>query len=241
MDMDHEEARARLRGRIDPDVQAHLDGCDACARVAAAERGLDEALARLPRHGAPAELVRRLDRSGAATEPALARPNPARRAALAAVVFVAAAGIVFFVTRPRPGTHATSVPYVREAVNDHLRVLAAVHPAEVEGGGIHQVRPWFAGRVDFAPAVAFGGDDDFPLTGGAVGYFVDRKCALFFFKRRLHQITLIVLPAAGIEWPERATATDRGYHVVMWRAADQAYALVSDVAVEELQELQKRI
>ena len=49
---------------------------------------------------------------------------------------------------------------VTEAVNDHLRVLYAEHPVEIESGGIHQVKPWFSGRLDFAPALNFSGDGD---------------------------------------------------------------------------------
>jgi hypothetical protein len=31
---------------------------------------------------------------------------------------------------------------------------------------------WFEGRLDFAPVVAFEGDAEFPLKGGAIGYFL---------------------------------------------------------------------
>ncbi len=65
-----------------------------------------------------------------------------------------------------------------EAVNDHLRVLASQHPVEIASGGRHQVKPWFERRLDFAPVLAFEGDAEFPLRGGAVGYFRDRKAAV---------------------------------------------------------------
>ena len=90
---------------------------------------------------------------------------------------------------------------VREAVNDHLRVVSAQNPLDVRSGGIHQVKPWFEGRLDFAPVVRFAGDDEFPLQGGAVGYFLDRKAAVLVFNRRLHRITLLVFRAEGLPWP----------------------------------------
>lgn len=62
---------------------------------------------------------------------------------------------------------------VAEAVNDHLRVLYSERPLEVESSNRHVVKPWFKGKVDFAPDFAFDGDADFPLQGGSVGYFVD--------------------------------------------------------------------
>jgi anti-sigma factor RsiW len=138
-----------------------------------------------------------------------------------------------------------------EAVNDHLRVLYSQRPLEVESGGMHQVKPWFEGRLDFAPVTAFAGDDEFPLQGGLVSYFVDRKAATFVFKRRLHVITLFVFPSAGLHWQALATRPigrargslemQRGFHVLLWQAGDLGYALVSDVNDEDLLALGARI
>ena len=138
-------------------------------------------------------------------------------------------------------------------MNDHLRILYSQHPLEVESGGVHQVKPWFEGRVDFAPAVSFGGDDDFPLQGGSIAYFVDRKAAAYVYKRRLHVITLFVYRADGLAWPAalvprvplgrvRATEeTTRGFHVLLWRDGDLGYALVSDLDPRELETLGRKI
>src|SRR5947209_13571922 len=78
-----------------------------------------------------------------------------------------------------PETRGTNGPKLRAAGpeaaarravgGDHLRVLSSQHPLDVESGGIHQVRPWFAGRLDFAPEVPFVGDEDFPLRRGCGG------------------------------------------------------------------------
>jgi anti-sigma factor RsiW len=140
---------------------------------------------------------------------------------------------------------------VTEAVNDHLRVLYAEHPIEIESGGIHQVKPWFSGRLDFAPSVAFDGDADFSLEGGAVGYFIDRKAATFVFKRRLHTISVFVFRAEGLPWPASGAqpagpghpevTTRRGFHVVLFRTEELGYALVSDVDAAELVRLGAKI
>jgi anti-sigma factor RsiW len=141
---------------------------------------------------------------------------------------------------------------VAEAVNDYLRVLYSAHPIEVEPG-IHQVKPWFEGRLDFAPVVAFAGDDDFPLQGGSVGWFVDRKAATLLYKRRLHLVTLFVFPAHGLPWPATATGTEpvgdvrgtvqrlRGFNVILWQKTDLGYALVSDVDPTDLRVLAGKI
>ena len=138
-----------------------------------------------------------------------------------------------------------------EAVNDHLRVLASQHPLDIESSDVHQVKPWFEGRLDFAPRVAFEGDAEFPLKGGAVGYFRDRKAAVFMYTRRLHPITLLVFRADGLTWPTRAPApggstevhrtADRGFNVIMWRTPELGYALISDVDARDLNALATRI
>jgi anti-sigma factor RsiW len=133
---------------------------------------------------------------------------------------------------------------VAEAVNDHLRIVSGHHPLEVEGGGIHQVKPWFTGKVDFAPAVTFEGDADFPLQGGAVEYFLDRKAAVFVYRHRLHTVSLLVVRTEGLPWPAgpgRSTRVERGFNVVLWRMGDLGYALVSDLDAQGLSELAGRL
>jgi anti-sigma factor RsiW len=143
---------------------------------------------------------------------------------------------------------------IAEAVNDHLRVLYGTRPIEIESGGVHQVKPWFEGRVDFAPVVGFGGDDDFPLEGGSIAYFIDRKAAAYVYKRRLHVITLFVYRADGLPWSPLPTGssvslghvhakevTTRGFHVILWRDGDLGYALVSDLDQRELEVLGGKI
>jgi anti-sigma factor RsiW len=222
------------------------------------ERALDEALRHVPRHPPSAAFERRLrERLEAAPSrpPAAAAPAPRRPLAtwLLGLAAVAALGAIVAVATSR---RTPSVPpgdgwsLTDEAVSDHLRVVASTRPPEIESGGIHQVKPWFTGRVDFAPRVAFGGDADFPLVGGSLGYVRDRKAAVLQFRRRLHAITLLVFPTAGLAWPDGGVSlggrlvhesTSRGFSVLLWRDADLGYALVSDVARPELEMLVPRI
>lgn len=227
------------------------------------ETALDGALDRLPRHRAPAALRRQLAQMLAQapmsdTSP-LDAPRPRERFARPLVASLIggclAAGLVLAVGRllPPPSASSVSPPLalVDEAVNDHLRVVTSTHPAEVESGGIHQVKPWFTGRLEFAPRVTFAGDDEFPLLGGSVGYFGDRKAAVFLFRHRLHAITLLVFPPAGLQWPPAtplpgariavAETSTRGFNAVLWRDGDLGYALISDVNAQDLRTLAARI
>lgn len=240
-----------IRGRLEePERERfskHLETCPECTRVFERERTLDRALERRPVHALPDALRAKL---AAQLTPAKPKPRLARWAAIAAPS-LAAALLALFMVR---GWYLPNQVLAVEAVNDHLRVLYAEHPIEIESGGIHQVKPWFTGRLDFAPAVTFSGDDEFPLLGGAVGLFVDRKAATFVFKHRLHTLTLFVFRSEGLDWPKRndatvgalpaTTSTLRGFNVLLWRDGrdgDLGYALVSDADRSTLTRLAAKV
>jgi anti-sigma factor RsiW len=255
-----EEARDQLldaqRARLAPEtraaLQTHLQTCAACGQEAAAEALLSEALEnRLPQHAAPLALKRRL----AAEWPGVptAAPRPSRRWGRYLVPAAAVAAVLLIVVplAYQRAEERASARMVAEAVNDHLRILSSQHPLDIESGGIHQVKPWFEGRLDFAPVLRFDGDQDFPLRGGAVGYYLDRKAAVFIFNRRLHTISLFVFRADGLPWPTRGlrrvgggevhVTTSRGFNSVLWRDGELGYALVSDVDPAELVRLAERL
>jgi anti-sigma factor RsiW len=266
-------AAGRLPAAERAEVAAHLEGCAGCRGEAAVEAEIGAALDRLPRHPAPAALKRRLEAlivpealaAGTASSTALPpAPSPMKAAprggparwevwTAAFVSACAAAALVLLIVRlpARPSAGAGPADLVAEAVNDHLRVVGSTRPIEIESGGIHQVKPWFTGRLEFAPRVAFSGDDDFPLMGGSLGYFHDRKAAVMVFKRRLHTITLLIFPPEGLVWPaENLTrlghlsvteATSRGFSVLFWRDGGLGYALVSDVNSHDLETLASKI
>jgi anti-sigma factor RsiW len=205
----------------------------------AAERELDRALSLLDKRKAPEGLKARLGAGlEAAPAPAAAPRVRRRRTALmslalaASVALAGGMGVGWF-----RASHDADV-LVTEAVNDHLRLLYAERPLEVESSDRHQVKPWFEGKLDFAPVVGFAGDDEFALAGGAVAYFMDRKAAAFVFKRRLHVMTLFVFRAEGLPWPRTSNqtlgkksasyASSRGFGTLLYREGDLGYALVSD-------------
>ena len=244
--------REQLGPRLSADVRAHLEQCAGCAEAEAAERALTDLLEqRLPQYPASLALKRRL--AAQWPSPRVARPSWWSRwgrsvvpAAAVAVLLLAMLPLYYGRTG---GGRADGM--VGEAVNDYVRLLSSQHPLDIESGGIHQVKPWFEGRLDFAPVVTFEGDQDFPLRGGAVGYFVDRKAAVFVYGRRLHTICLFVFRADGLPWPTRglermgnaqAHATvSRGFNVLLWQAGGLGYALVSDLDGRELRVLGTRL
>jgi anti-sigma factor RsiW len=245
--------RGRLDATLTTEVQAHVAGCADCTRLAEAEAALTEALERrLPQHPAPLGLKRRLREEWLVTAP------PPRRRTLRRLVWATALAVIVLVAGPIAWEQAVRRPerdaatrLVAEAVNDHLRLLFSQQPLEVRASGLHQVRPWFTGRLDFAPVVRFGGDDQFPLQGGTVGYFLDRKAAIVVYHHGQHVMSLVIVRSEGLSWPRAGDEpiagvqarldSVRGFNVLLWRQGDLGYALVSDAEPATLRALAGRL
>jgi anti-sigma factor RsiW len=247
--------RSRLADNVAADARRHLDGCADCTHAAAVEHELTRVLEhRTPQYPAPIALKRRLASTWPAASP-VGEPRRARpwlRLVLPTALAAAIALLIVPVTRElvAPKSSGPGV-MVNEAVNDHVRMVQSQRPLEVESSGAHQVVPWFSGRLDFAPRIRFPGDADFPLRGGAIGYFVDRRAATLVFGRRLHSISLFVFKADGLPWPsgkleplgrvELYQTSARGFTVLLWREGDLGYALVSDVNARDLMLLASKL
>jgi len=240
---DYREGRLAMAAQ--GEVGGHLEACPDCAHVDAVEQELTWALEqRLPQHPASLALKRRMAAQWKVSTPRQSRWNwwrPLLVPTFACVALVLlGAPILYYGQAIFRDANATSV-MVGEAVNDHLRMLSSLRPLEIESGGLHQVKPWFEGRLDFAPVVSFEGDTDFPLKGGAVGYFLDRKAAVLVYAHGLHTISLFVFRAGGLHWPSQDgsafTTQERGFNVVMWRQGSLGCALVSDVDRRKLASL----
>ena len=188
-----------------------------------ADRLIAAALRDHARVAAPARLRRRLERRFVRGERHWLLPTLSGLGGA-----IAAAAIVLVVVRP----HAAMPDASFEAAGDHQRVLAA-RELGVVASDMHQVKPWFAGKLDFVPPVTFLGDDEFPLRGGDVAVFLGHKAATFVYARRQHVISLFVFEG---DVPT-SEYTIRGFHVATWSAGGFGFALVSDVNWDDLHAL----
>jgi anti-sigma factor RsiW len=248
----HDFLKRRLDPALHAEIQAHVEGCASCAAAARGERALDELLdQRLPRYAAPTALKRQLGLLPG--RPASAARPPRRWTRLVAPAL--AAGLALFtagVFVQRGSSRSVELAgLASEVVNDHLRVLASQRPVEIESGGPHQVKPWFEGKLDFAPVVPALEGTDLRLRGGSVGYVFDRKAAVLVYGLRLHVVTLLVFRPDGLAWPDAGArqlgpvrgheTSTRGFNAVLWRQDGLGYALVSDVNAKELVDLAARV
>jgi anti-sigma factor RsiW len=239
--------RGNLSAAREARIAEHVGTCAECGHIFERERALDRALSQRPVYPLPESLRAKLSAQVTPPKNKRSAANVARRTYMLAGV-VAMAALALFVARSWFKPDQT---LFTEAVNDHLRVVYAEHPIEIESGGIHQVKPWFTGRLDFAPPITFSGDEEFPMSGGAVGLFIDRKAATFIFKHRLHTLTLFVFRNESLPFPPHpdtsiggqsaTSATSRGFNILLWREGDLGYALVSDADRSTLTRLATKV
>ena len=198
--------------------------------VAEADRLIAAALADHVRMPAPRRLREQLARRHLAVR----RPW---RSWLAPFAVGAAAAAVLTLVLVRPP--AADVAGLDETVGDHQRIITATHPLDVESNDMHNVKPWFAGRLDFVPPINFIGDAEFPLRGGSLAVFQGPQAAAFVYQRRLHTITVLV-HADAVAQPREET-TSRGFHVIRWASGGFGIALISDVGWDDLRQLETRL
>jgi len=214
-------------------LEAHLKTCTSCAGELGRIEALRDRLAGPAlRHRPPPGLADRVDRAlaSAATPPAR-RPRPARTPWLAGgALGAAAAALALLVAAPQ----LTSTGIEDELVADHVRSLLAAHVVDVATSDRHVVKPWFNGRIDFAPQVPEFAPQGFPLVGGRLDYLDGRVVAAIVYKRRLHTVNLFVRPAGALASPRAFTARRQGYSLARWTSGGLEYWAVSDVAPEDL-------
>jgi anti-sigma factor RsiW len=98
---------------------------------------------------------------------------------------------------------------------------------------VEVVKPWFQGKVDFAPVVRDLSDRGFILLGGRVDQVGGRQAAALVYRIRSHVINLFVWPSNTGSEPIADLRT-RGFSVSTWTEEGLRYSAVSDVDPRDL-------
>jgi anti-sigma factor RsiW len=246
--MSCEEARKLIPGYADGeldlgtslDVEQHLEECPSCAReyegLAVLRSVLKE---KLPYYEASAALRKRVRSSTRAAIRAETRSRsrlgfvstPWRwpvAAAAALLVAILGRGLI-------PGRSSMGDVLGREVVASHVRSLMANHLTDVLSSNQHTVKPWFDGKLDFAPVVLDLSTQGFPLIGGRLDYIDGHPTAALVYHYRLHVINLFTWPSGHEPDTEMHVATYEGYNSVYWTQSGMEYWAVSDVAPPKLE------
>jgi anti-sigma factor RsiW len=126
----------------------------------------------------------------------------------------------------------------QEVLSAHVRSLLQESPVQVASSNSHVVKPWFAGRVDFAPDVKDLTGDGFPLVGGRLDYVGRRRVGVLVYKRRLHTINVFMWPGRSSENTPPRLVTLNGYNILAWHEKGLTVWAISDLNAGELRELQ---
>jgi anti-sigma factor RsiW len=215
-------------------LAAHRTGCAIC-RAAAAElaqtrRLLADGLYQPLPGDARLRLLARL-RAAAPAPPQAAAPTATLAARLRdwwrlAAGFGAGAACAAAVSLLLLAPAAPSL--TGEVVAAHIRALQPGHLDDVASSNQHTVKPWFDGRIDFAPPVKDLAASDYPLIGGRLDYLAGHPVAALVYRHAKHIIDLFIWPAAGTpSAPE--TAERQGYNIIHWSHQGMSFWAVSDL------------
>ncbi len=132
-------------------------------------------------------------------------------------------------------THVNQRSLAMDLVDAHVRSMLANHLMDVASTDQHTVKPWFDGKVDFAPPVVDLAAHDFPLIGGRLDYLHNHAAAAMIYQRHKHIINLFVWPESGGDETVAATSLN-GYQVLQWRRNGMREVAVSDLNMEEMKQ-----
>src|SRR5690242_17259807 len=237
---------AYLDGELDPvraaEFERHLENCRECTATLGAAESLRSSLQHAQLYEtAPAELRRKIraELKVSASGRGGSTVAPWRWLAVAAAILVVTSVAWFSVLRFRATGPETVT--AAEVIDAHIRSLQPGHLTDVTSTDQHTVKPWFNGKLDFAPPVKDFADDGFSLIGGRLDVLGGRNVAVLVYARRKHFINVFVLPTKEPDTPIHPPGLRQGYQWLHWRHQGMEYCAVSDVSVADLHELAQLI
>lgn len=221
------------------EIRDHIERCADCSREHGVLSSVSKSVkANLMHLTTPPELRERIRAAVArdaapSTGPGAVPRRFDRWPALAAaglVIAIASSATTFALVRSRD--HSGSV--AEQVVASHIRSLMPGHLTDVASTNLHNVKPWFAGRIALSPAVPNLDSLGFPLSGGRLDYVDGRPVAAVVYLRRQHVINVYSWPENGGDLSPRRSADTHGYHLVWWRRNGVESWAISDVDPQDL-------
>jgi anti-sigma factor RsiW len=238
MTMDHERIRELIHPYVDGELdlltaretEQHLRSCADCRGVEKTLRALRETVANSqPAYRVPPRLrksVRAALRREAKTK--IFSPWVVFTTGAACALIILGA-VLFQATRA-----SRNNTLVDEVVANHVRSLLATHLVDVASSDQHTVKPWFDGRIDFAPEVRDLSGEGFPLIGGRLDYLDGKTVVALVYQRNKHPINVFIMAATANRDTSPSVVIRRGYNVLFWRHNEMKYWAVSDLNQAEL-------
>lgn len=223
-----------IDGATAAEMVEHLTSCPACAgshgqRVAMRSALRAASLRHVAPSGMPQSILHGIEKS--------TRPEATSRSlhwwqALLLSSSAAALGVLggWWLAQP---TALETLPDF--AVARHVASLAPTGPRiDVASSDRHVVRPWFQGRLEFAPMVRDLSAQGFDLLGARLDHLGDRQAVAVVYRLRGHIINVFSWRGRGDSVETEREAKIRGFNVVIWNDLDMQFAAVSDADSAEL-------
>jgi anti-sigma factor RsiW len=228
------------------EVESHIHECEICAQAYRSQMTLRSSLKSdsLYYH-APEKLKKRIQSSlrKEAKSELLPRGFNWRWLPVAAsLTFMVLIGVVAWKLVPRSLQSSSDELLAQEVTSDHVRSLQMpAHLIDVLSSDQHTVKPWFDGKVDFAPPVKDFASRDFRLYGGRLEYLNNRSVATLVYQRRLHFISLYIWPAEQAGSTGEVTVQRQGYNLIHWTGSGMNFWAISDLNSVELHEFARLV
>jgi anti-sigma factor RsiW len=231
---------AYLDGELDrmtgSEISQHMARCPACAALRTEREVLKQRVrADAPYFAAPEALKRAVHHSLAAAAPDGVARRTGRPSWLQAGVLAVAAALIsalasYWLARPLPDN-----PLRDQVVASHVASLGSERPlADITSLDQHAIKPWFQGKLDFAPVVRDLSGEGFTLLGARLDHVADRQAAAIVYRVRNHPINLFVWRAADSTTETLNVSTVRGFGVATWAEGGLRFAAVSDADQRDL-------
>ena len=226
------------------EMEEHLKTCAECALDLRSQQTIRGALrsARLYEN-APQRLEDRI-RAGVSAKTAATgtvMPAPKQRPwgqwlGAAAVIALIVFGAQIVISSRRASSNSEEL-IAQEVVESHVRSLQLNHLMDVPSTDQHTVKPWFDGKLDFAPPVNDFSQQGFPLTGGRLDFIDHHNAAALVYMRRKHIINVFIWPQETKADEPSRTETINGYNIVHWDEGGFHYWIISDVSATDESQL----
>ncbi len=216
------------------EILEHLASCPACTQLHEQRVAIRSAVrANALRHVAPPRLKRTVRRKVRGLEQPVTEPWSMQW--WQAVVLGSSTAVLgalggWWLAQP----HAVDA-WPENAVTRHVASLTPEGPRiDVASSDRHVVRPWFQGRLEFAPMVRDLSAQGFDLVGARLDRVGDRQAVAVVYRLHSHVINVFSWRGTGASAETERDAKIRGFNVIIWSDRDMNFAVVSDTDSTEL-------
>jgi len=227
-----------LDGATSTQIALHLKECSACLAL---KTGRDQlrlkVRAHAPYFNAPTSLRHSAESftgKAGSTRSNKSNKKPSWRMTGALISITACMGVLAGYLIGAPAENSMR----EQVVGSHVASLSDTQQlVAVASEDRHIIKPWFQGKIDFAPAVKELSKEGFMLQGARLDHVGERPAAALVYRIRNHTINVFVWRAGDERSAAPVTTVVRGFSVTSWTNGGLRYSAISDVNRPDLERL----